>query len=152
MKNTSNVYLSCPLSIPKKNLLEMVEFLTGPDFSLTYWNREYYVEEYYNLCDVMIVALPNNTFRYSIEDLPIGVKKEVKEAIKDKKPILLIYKSSNGYRLYKVDIIKNYILGIASTHKEAFDILLKDYSQPKSSECFSQSKSSKKLRNLLLYV
>ena len=153
MKNTSNVYLSCPLSVPKERLLEMVDFLTNLNISLTYWDREHYVKEYYELCDVVVFALPDNSFKYTIDKLPIGVKKEVREAIKDKKPILLIYKSLNGYKLYKLEIKKDFIIGIISSSEEAFDVLLKDYSQYKKSfECFSQFKLSSKLRNLLLYV
>lgn len=153
MKNTSNVYLCCPLSVPKENLLEMVDFLTSLNISLTYWNREYYVKEYYELCDVVIFALPDNSFKYTIEDLSVRVKREFKEAIKDKKPMLLIYKSLNGYKLYKLKIEKGFVIGTISSSEEALNILLKNCPQYKKSfECFPQFKLSEKLRNLLFYV
>lgn len=67
--------------------------------------------------------------------------------------MLLIYKSLNGYKLYKLKIEKGFVIGTISSSEEALNILLKNCSQYKKSfECFSQFKLSEKLRNLLFYV
>jgi len=89
-------YISCPISVPSQNL-ELIINEVPVKYDVYYWNRkEKYNSDWLQSADVFIIVLPNNRFNYAIDELPIGVKRELKEAMLYNKKIFLAYRNTSG--------------------------------------------------------
>jgi hypothetical protein len=70
-------------------------------FDVTLWDRNKYYPEYYKNADSVVFLLPDFSFQYEIGDLPIGVRRELNEAIREGKKIYLGYITASGdYKIY----------------------------------------------------
>lgn len=90
------------------------------------WKGGSYNPNLLDNCDIFVFTTINNKFKFYMDDLPSGVKKELKRAIKLKKEIFLIYKTSDErINFYKVDIDEesNYIQGIAGTSSYMYNYI-----------------------------
>lgn len=95
MKNNS-IYVSCPISIPEKDLqriLNRLERLEFKDTTIKHWvrNTMYYTEDLTH-ANAVVIVLPALKWLNS-SDLPTGIERELDKAVKMKKPIFLAYEN-----------------------------------------------------------
>ena len=92
------------------------------------WQGGSYNPNLLDNCDIFVFTTPNNKFQFYIDDLPSGVKKELKRAIQLKKEIFLIYKTADDtINFYKISIngqlYKIFISGIAGTSSYIYNYI-----------------------------
>lgn len=104
-----NIYLSCPVSNDIGLLNQIVNDLDKVsqkyNVSLNFWKRtSYYNLEWISRCDIFVISLPNNKFRFNVKDLPIGCWKEYKKALELGKKIFVAYclKGDNSIQYYQL--------------------------------------------------
>jgi hypothetical protein len=87
-------------------------------FDVTLWDRKEYHREHYKNADTVVFLLPDFSFEYEICYLPIGVKRELTESVRDGKKIYLGFITVTGdYKIYNanVDGYGYFIKGIPGT-------------------------------------
>ena len=103
------LYLSIPTSIDMTKIFEFQQHTSSLPVSFDYWLRgstysDYPVRE----SDGVVFFLPDNNFGAVIDDLPNGLRKELKIAIDHKLPIYIAYKrySDGKWKIYNADLKK----------------------------------------------
>jgi len=93
MKSTiDKIWISCPISVPQVKLAAFKAYLERHFPQVDTWDRESkYSDRGLDSSDAVVFMLPNNEFRYGIENLPVGLKSELKRARDGKKKILIGY-------------------------------------------------------------
>lgn len=125
-------YFSCPLSINTGTYKELLNVMTEHFSHVTYWKRgTAYKKDDLLDAQVVVIALPDLSWGIQFEDISAGVRKEIEIALKNRVPILLLYKNQHtGVQIYQIEVTKNrddevsYIEGIAGTAKTIKDYLL----------------------------
>lgn len=117
----NSAYISCPVSVEEKHLLDVSKFVEGAGFEPLYWIRgtrydEPFISKCIENCDAFILVPPKNQFISPIDSLPAGCNKELKKAIKAGRKIYLAYRAGTGLHVYKTTTEDGYIKGIASTY------------------------------------
>jgi len=124
------VYISCPVVIPRDSLLEIVDRVSARQNTVaTWWSRQgYYNPDFIKNADAVIIVHPNNQFEFPSSTLPVGVLKELKEAVDLGKKIYLAYKGTTipGWNLYQTKIDKRplgtyYVSGIMGSTGSLFE-------------------------------
>ena len=118
------IYMSVPLSLPWNKVQLFKRRFREDLFDVTLWDRKEYHPEYYRNAPSVVFLLPDFEWEYDIDELPNGVKREVREAIHDGKKIYLGYVTAAGdYKIYKaiVDEYAEYISGIKGSADSIFD-------------------------------
>lgn len=113
MSSGLSAYISCPVSVPQKELDKVAEALKGTiSGGVCYWLRgSHYTDKYIQGTDVFVLMLPRNRFAMDIKHLPAGCRTELRKAKNLNKRIYLAYtkSSSNTPSFYEtnVDIVKD---------------------------------------------
>ena len=121
------VYIICPLTVRQEFLSKVArKAMEKSNIEVSYYNRNtIYSDKNLKEADTIIIILPCSSFRYSINSLPEGSKKELNSVL-GSKSIYLGYESSQGVRLYQTTIIpesntnSNCISGLAGTYEHFF--------------------------------
>ena len=115
--------MSVPMSIPWNRVQIFKQRFREDRFDVTLWDRkEYHLEHYKNAYSIVFI-LPDFTFEYDIDSLPIGVKRELSESVRDGKKIYLGYITVTGdYKIYNAEVDKwsHTIKGIKGTGDSIF--------------------------------
>jgi len=136
------LYLSVPVSMDMKCVHEFIKSNHTLPVEFDHWIRD---TVYHGDCitnsDGIVVFHPENQFEFKIKSLPNGVRKEVREAILQDKPIYLAYK-----RIY------DGVWGIYNTTmengKDFETITIKGYARQSSFKTLQKQKIEKKLSDL----
>lgn len=97
-----NVYISCPIHINENTLKECIELVKKSGYTPNYWERgtHYDKSDVVKKCDIFVMFLPYGKFKCSYSELTTGCKLEFDTAVREKKPILIAYKSEEGVKIY----------------------------------------------------
>jgi len=91
------IWISCPISVSVGKLAAFKEYLEHHFPQVDCWNRVSACNgRGLDSSDAVVFMLPNNEFRYGIENLPVGLKSELKRARDGKKKILIGYYRSTS--------------------------------------------------------
>jgi len=106
------IYVSCPADVPASRLLDVIRELESTNYTITYWDRSRnsYKDRWIEEADLILFILPNNGFSYEVDDLPTGVKRELKRAGELGKSIGIIYRpttSKSNYQVYQAIVQEN---------------------------------------------
>ena len=136
MKSTiDKIWISCPISVPGRKLAAFEKYLEHHFPQVDCWNRVSACNgRGLDSSDAVVFMLPNNEFRYGIENLPVGLKSELKRARDEKKKILIGYyrATSKAWAVYDAKftrkpsysgawgrtIMTNYIEGVEYSTKQ----------------------------------
>ena len=136
MKSTINkIWISCPISVSMGKLAAFKKYLECHFPQVDTWDRESeYSGRGLDSSDAVVFMLPNNEFRYDVENLPVGLKSELKRARDGGKKILIGYyrQTSKKWAVYDAKftrkpmyrpawgrtIMTNYIEGIENSTKQ----------------------------------
>jgi hypothetical protein len=142
------VYLSVPLSVNMSVLEAFASKITSFGHSVKYWDRVFFHPSYFREADTVVFLLPENAFSYRIENLPVGVKREVLAAKADKKQICVGYITSNNVpHIYTANVDQNWISGVGgSSH------VLKGPAVPKEIKYESENTSNTEFDERLLLM
>lgn len=93
MKSTiDKIWISCPISVSMGKLAAFKEYLERHFPQVDTWDRESeYSGRDLDSSDAVAFILPDNGFRYNVENLPVGLKSELKRARDGGKKILIGY-------------------------------------------------------------
>lgn len=93
MKSTiDKIWISCPISVSVGKLAAFKEYLERHFPQVDTWDRESeYSGRGLDSSDAVAFILPDNEFRYGVENLPVGLKSELKRARNGAKKILIGY-------------------------------------------------------------
>lgn len=106
MKN--NVYISCPISISMNTLIGVGKAISQKGYKVSYWERVNYDPYMLLNSNYVVFILPDFGFEEYIDDLPRGLKSELKTAIDNNIKILLAYKTKSGeINVYNAEIQKS---------------------------------------------
>ena len=112
------IYISCPISVDEDVLDEFCD-LVDSIYGLTsyHWERgSRYDQRMFDTSDAYLFILPNNKFKASYHDLPIGLKRELGVAYDTGKPIFVGYITKFGeYSIYSAKTNGCDIEGIPGT-------------------------------------
>lgn len=122
---SNSIYVSCPVTVSKKTLHDTVnelESLSRGKFLVDFWDRESpktYLPQWIQDAKAIVFILPDHAWKGNIQDLPIGVLRELKTALQLNKEIFISYTPSHSLRpfIYEamVDTINGTIEGIRGT-------------------------------------
>jgi len=99
--------MSVPMSLPWDKVQLFKRRFREDMFDVTLWDRKIYHPEYYKNADTVVFLLPYFSFEYKIDDLPIGVRREFVEAIRNGKKIHVGYITASGdYKIYNANFDK----------------------------------------------
>lgn len=126
----AKVYFSIPVSINWSTAMTCVTQLQGK-YDTRYWIRnERYDESLLAKSDAFVMMLPNNSWSHQIETLPVGLRREFKQALLLGIPVFIAYKTGQGYyQFYKTDIQKSVgwgndvVTALAGTYQEIHKFL-----------------------------
>jgi hypothetical protein len=136
MKSTiDKIWISCSISVPQGKLDAFKAYLERHFPQVDCWDRESeYNAHVLDSSDAVAFILPDNEFRYGVENLPVGLGSELKRAQDGKKKILIGYyrETSKGWAVYDAKftrtpsysgvwgrtIMTNYIEGIEYSTKQ----------------------------------
>lgn len=101
LKGVHYVYLSYPAkkdanhNIKLLNVRNQVFERLSPKIKVVAWDKNlmYYNPDWVKYCNIFVFTHPHNAFKFEIETLPSGVRREYKEARFMNKPIFLAYKT-----------------------------------------------------------
>lgn len=93
MKSTiDKIWISCPISVSVGKLAAFKEYLEWHFPQVDCWDRDSeYNSRGLDSSDAVVFMLPDNAFRYGVENLPAGLKSELKRARDGGKKILIGY-------------------------------------------------------------
>jgi hypothetical protein len=107
------------MSIPWTSVQLFKKRFPEKDFEVKLWDRKDFYPEYFQNANEVVFMLPDNEFNYSIDSLPIGVKRELKEALRSGKKTYVAYITSGGdYNIYEAEangLIFGGVKGTANT-------------------------------------
>lgn len=129
------LYLSVPVSVDMQSVKDFIKCHAQFNVEFNYWVRDsIYDKNCIKDSDGFVIFHPENQFEFKLKSLPSGVRKEVREAILQDKPIYIAYK-----RAY------DKAWGIYSTTMENFEdfenITIKGYARQSSFKTLSKEKS-----------
>lgn len=124
-------YISCPVTVDRATLDTYRDLLNEMGAEPISWSKgtPYTHQDDVDECDGFVLVLPDNRFRISLEELPMGCKRELTRAIKAKRKLYLAYSDLSGAAIYQANIM-NYGLntaqfhGVASTEKNVKDFII----------------------------
>lgn len=139
---TKKVYISCPISV-SQGVLDKFSYTLGEISNVLprFWVRgSNYEQGLFNNSDAYLFILPNNRFECVSGELPIGLKRELKEAYDSGKKIYVGYIAKDGtYNIYSASTNGRDIKGIPGTTHDLYTWatsetkpIVKVSSQPKS--------------------
>lgn len=112
-------HISCPVSVSLKVLEECAEVVKGFNSEVYYWERgTYYSDASLKNCDAFVLILPESRFKMKLSDLPIGCRKELKQARDLGKELFLGYRAADGHiKIYSLSIepSRDFVSGVACT-------------------------------------
>lgn len=82
------IWISCPISVPQGKLAAFKAYLECHFPQVDTWD---YNDRGLDSSDAVVFMLPDNAFRYAVENLPAGLKSELKRARDGGKKILIGY-------------------------------------------------------------
>ena len=82
------IWISCPISVSAGKLAAFKEYLEHHFPQVDTWD---YNNRGLDFSDAVVFMLPDNAFRYAVENLPAGLKSELKRARDGAKKILIGY-------------------------------------------------------------
>ena len=123
------VFISAPQSLDWDTVMKFKRKLINGDVIAKNWDRipGSYRQSDFNKSDAVLFLLPKNKFRYTKDELPIGLEVELSRACALSKPLFIGYITTTGsYNIYnaKFDGIK--IEGVTGTADDIF----RDFGQP----------------------
>lgn len=129
------LYLSVPVSVDRQCIHDLIKDNRTHHVEFDYWIKDtVYDRDCITNSDGIVVFHPENQFEFKIKSLPIGVRKEVGEAILQDKPIYLAYK-----RAY--DGVWGIYSTIIESGKDFETITIKGYARQSSFKTLSKEKS-----------
>lgn len=146
---TPNIYISAPITVDWNDVLKVVYRVNSGGFStnITFFERNsQYSPTLVNNCDIFVFMTPNNTWKFNINTLPSGVRKEYDKAVELGKTIFMAYKVTDGmYNLYYVTRQGDTIQGTPSSSAFIWKVIEK-----LSSEVDSRSFNTASKRNVVI--
>lgn len=106
-------YISCPVSIPRCDLKSFVSHIAAEyNCEVKAWDRDgRYSDHDLVTCNAFLIVLPEVSWKYSMDSLPSGCKKELQKAMDLDIPVYLVYKVSTGdIKVYQNRIYNNSII------------------------------------------
>jgi hypothetical protein len=114
--------MSVPLSLPWDEVQRFKRRFIIGGYDISLWDRNTYQPHLFKEADSIIFLLPNFDFEYNTADLPIGLKKELKDALEANKKIYIGYATSSGeYNIYNAEANSYQLKGIKGTANKIFD-------------------------------
>ena len=97
------------MSIAWNDLISVSSLLDSEGIQNTYWNRDFNnkPELQFNESDDVVFILPGFSWNCAIDNLPFGVKNEVKMALSQKKCIWIAYRNSFRLEIYDSHITES---------------------------------------------
>jgi len=123
----NKVYISAPISLSWSTVSRTKEILESHFGNVSVWDRDFnnYRPGDFGNANIVVFCLPGLKFSYEVSGLPVGVRKEVKEAISYGKQMYIAYVTSDGFqRIYKARLNGSKIEGIAGTSDDIFTTYL----------------------------
>ena len=120
----NKVFISAPISMDWSTVLKYETVLKKKGFEVKYWDRyTKYDERPLDESDAVVFLLPNNSFKCSEYELPIGLRAELSRAYALDKPLFIGYiRSGDGQvSFYEADSNGKFIAGQAGTCNSLFD-------------------------------
>lgn len=142
------IYISCPIVVDEQILNRFASMVNGMVGLKEYhWGRRSnrYSEEKFYESDAYLFILPHNKFKASNDELPIGLKRELKTAHETGKRIFVGYITKSGdLSIYSARTNGRDIEGIPGTTHEISSLGLDVEKLPKyDPETFEEIKSIK---------
>ena len=110
MKSTiDKIWISCPISVRQHDLDKFKAYLEEHFPQVDTWDRKSeYSGRGLDSSDAVTFILPDNEFRYSVENLPVGLRSELKRARDGGKKILIGYyrQTSKEWAIYDAKFIR----------------------------------------------
>ena len=121
LEMANKIYISTPIVTDWSTVMRFHDKLTQKFTDVKVWDRESrYVQKDFDDAGHVVFILPNNKFKADFYDLPVGVKKELHDAITQNKKIYIAYKSLDGEFIYNAKSNGRNIEGISGTWDSIF--------------------------------
>ena len=136
------LYLSVPVSMDMGCVHQLIDNNRAYNVDFDYWIRNtVYNRDCITNSDGIVVFHPENQFEFKMKSLPIGVRKEVREAILQDKPIYMAYRRiyDGAWGIYSTTI---------ESGKDFENITIKGYARQSSFKTLQKQKIEKKLSDL----
>lgn len=118
------IYMSVPMSLNWDKVQLFKRRFSTEKYDVSLWDRKNYDPRLFEEADSVVFLLPDFSFDYDIDDLPVGVRKEVKQAVKEGKYIYLGYVTAGGdYNIYNAKVEYSEIKGVQGTANKIFNEL-----------------------------
>ena len=126
----NKIYISTPIVTDWSTVMRFHDKLKQKFTDVKVWDRESrYVQKDFDDAGHVVFILPNNKFKADFYELPVGVKKELHDAITQNKKIYIAYKTKDfGNFIYDAKTNGRNIEGIGGTGDKIFTDLLPDKS------------------------
>jgi len=115
------IYMSVPLSLDWGRVQLFKRRFSEDKFNVTLWDRENYFPQYFKEADSVVFLLPYFSWTSPVSDLPVGVRKELREAIEAKKKLYLGYVSDGNFNIYNAEVTDGKFSGISGTANAIFN-------------------------------
>jgi hypothetical protein len=119
----NNVFISAPISVDWSTVQRFEsELKQRGKIKVRYWERwSQYNQNDLDSSDAVVFILPNNKFKATYNELPIGLKSEVARAYALNKRIYIGYETSTGsFNIYNANTDGKYIDGISGTANDIY--------------------------------
>ena len=117
----NKIYISTPIVTDWSTVMRFHDKLKQKFTDVRVWDRESrYVQKDFDDAGHVVFILPNNKFKADFYELPVGVKKELHDAITQNKKIYIAYKSLDGEFIYNAKSNGRNIEGITGTWDNIF--------------------------------
>ena len=133
---TPTIYISAPVTLDWTEILRVSDRLQGGGYNIVTkaWNRKpSYNNNFVSDCDIFVFMTPNNDWKFSINTLPSGVRREYDKAVSLGKHIFMAYKVAEGnYNLYLTTRDGNIIQGIAGSSAIIWQVIKHQLTETKT--------------------
>ena len=133
---TPTIYISAPVTVDWTEVLRVSNRLrvAGYTLDVTAWDRNTpYNKNSVSKCDIFVFMTPNNDWKFSINTLPSGVRREYDKAVSLGKHIFMAYKVAEGnYNLYLTTRDGNIIQGIAGSSAIIWQVIKHQLTETKT--------------------
>jgi hypothetical protein len=119
------IYISCPIAVHQYTFDEYIDLINDhKGFTARYWERGgEYSQTYFDSSDAFVFVLPDNKFKASNHELPIGLKRELARAFALGKKIFIGYQTRSGeYAFYLAKTNGRDIEGVPGTTNEIYKL------------------------------
>lgn len=133
-----SIYISCPVTVDNNTKLQITQSLYNicGTATVSSWVKDtFYYPTLLGNADIVVIVHPDNRFKYNIHSLPVGVRKELVRAVKEKKKIYGAYKNAaKEYNFYAIaDVTDKLICLVPGT---TADIVRECTNPPKETPVF----------------